>query len=173
MAIFMCYTLLSVARASPFANYLCKHKSFNLYYCNPLHEYSAPDLQLSHVNFWQVLVTSKNQSILYIKAYYINEFTLIHQSMLYKGEFMHVGINFATVWHTFPCYFHITISHSTLQLYINNIHFHTDKRLPTNQSFLVHYKTLLITVNNLTFLPTTTLRNCCKLWRIFDKNVKI
>ena len=35
VAIFMCYTLLSVDRAALFVNYLCKHKCFNMRYCNP------------------------------------------------------------------------------------------------------------------------------------------
>ena len=48
---FMYYTLLSVDRAAFFDNYLCEHKCFNLHYCNPLYEYSAPDFQLSHIKF--------------------------------------------------------------------------------------------------------------------------
>ena len=51
VTIFICYTFLLVDKAAPFANYFCKHKCFNLLYCNLLREYSAPDFQLSHVNF--------------------------------------------------------------------------------------------------------------------------
>ena len=51
VTIFMCCTLLSVDKATPFAYYVCMHKCFNLHYCNPLCEYNAPDFQLLHVNF--------------------------------------------------------------------------------------------------------------------------